>query len=140
MISYRENCLTPEIIKNIRHNIGWRNFDDQQLNNAIAMTVYNIVVYEDEQPIAMARLIGDGIYYFICDVAVCVEYQGNGIGTTMLKMLIDYVKKNLEEGQRCSIQLISAIGKEDFYKQFGFKIIPNHQSGHGMQIFIQYEK
>lgn len=44
-------------------------FTENQLQQALNMTVYSIVVKDDENVIAMGRLIGDGIYYLICDAS-----------------------------------------------------------------------
>lgn len=139
MISYYENKLSEKIIENIRDAVGWKSFTKEQLNIAISRTVYSIVVYENDSPVAMGRLIGDGIYYFICDVAVIPLAQGKGIGTAIVNKLIEFVRDNLHEQERCSIQLIAAQGKEGFYQKIGFSAIPNQHSGHGMQIFISNE-
>lgn len=139
MISYYENKLSEEIIENIRDAIGWKRFTKEQLSIAISRTVYSVVAYENDVLVAMGRLIGDGIYYFICDVAVVPLAQGKGIGTVIVNKLVEYVRNNLNEQERCSIQLIAAKGKEGFYEKMGFSTIPNQHSGHGMQIFISNE-
>lgn len=85
----------------------------------------------------MGRLIGDGIYYLICDVAVIPAYQHQGIATKIIEMIIQYAKQLLSPKERCSIQLIAASGKEGFYEKLGFTLLPNDFSGHGMQMFIK---
>ena len=85
----------------------------------------------------MGRLIGDSIYYIIVDVIVEPDYQRKGIGSKIIKMLIDYVDKETTVGSRSSIQLISEKGKENFYKQLGFKIIPHEFCGSGMRKVIR---
>ncbi len=137
MIIYEENTLNIEDIKTIRESVHWKMFTDQQLQQALNMTVYSIVVKECEQPIAMGRLIGDGIYYLICDVAVIPSYQKQGIGTRIIQQMIEYVYRHLQSDERCSIQLIAAKGKEEFYESLGFVKIPNDLSGQGMQMFIK---
>lgn len=139
MIYYEYQTLTKDIINEIRKSVGWKTFHDEQLSRALENTVYSVVAYEDNHPIAMGRLIGDGIYYLICDVAVNPHLQGQGIGSTIMDEIIKYVRDHLKTNERCSIQLIAASGKESFYKKFGFSPIPNENSGHGMQLFISNE-
>ena len=79
MIKYEENTLRIEDIQKIRKAVHWSMFTENQLQQALNMTIYSIVVKDDEDVIAMGRLIGDGIYYLICDVAVITEYQKQGI-------------------------------------------------------------
>lgn len=63
MIKYEENILKIEDIQAIRKAVHWSMFTENQLQQALNMTVYSIVVKDDENVIAMGRLIGDGIYY-----------------------------------------------------------------------------
>ena len=83
---YEENTLNIEDIKKIREGVQRRMLTDHQLQQALDMTVYSIVVKDHEHSIAMGRLIGDGIYYLICDVAVLPDYQHQGIGTKNYSM------------------------------------------------------
>ena len=137
MIKYEENTLRIEDIQKIRKAVHWSMFIENQLQQALNMTVYSIVVKDDEDVIAMGRLIGDGIYYLICDVAVIPGYQKQGIGTRIIEKIIEYVQNHLQNNERCSIQLIAAKGKEAFYESLGFARIPSDLSGHGMQMFIK---
>ena len=89
MIKYEENTLRIEDIQKIRKAVHWSMFIENQLQQALNMTVYSIVVKDDEDVIAMGRLIGDGIYYLICDVAVIPGYQKQGIGTRIIEKIID---------------------------------------------------
>lgn len=138
MIIFEENTLMVNEIKAIRKAVGWSDFTILQLEEALAKTVYSVVVKnEKNEAVAMGRLIGDGIYYLICDVAVVPEYQNQGIGSKIINSIVDHVKDNLALNQRCSIQLIAAKGKESFYQKLGFRALPNENSGHGMQMFIK---
>lgn len=137
MFIYEENTLNIEDIKKIREGVQWKMLTDHQLQQALDMTVYSIVVKDHEHSIAMGRLIGDGIYYLICDVAVLPDYQHQGIGTKIIQCMIQYVQSHLQKEERCSLQLIAAKGKESFYESLGFSLLPNDLSGHGMQMFIK---
>ena len=104
------------------------------------ITVYIISVIENKKTIAMGRLLGDGKYYMIVNVIVHPDFQNQQIGTSILSMLLSYVKKHTPVGGRSSIQLISEKGKEPFYETLGFKKIPHEFCGTGMRKVIYKEK
>lgn len=63
-MKYEENTLKTEDIQKIRKAVHWSMFTEHQLQQALNMTVYSIVVKDDEDVIAMGRLIGDGMQMF----------------------------------------------------------------------------
>ncbi|MHB8064493.1 MAG: GNAT family N-acetyltransferase, partial [Ruminiclostridium sp.] len=83
----------------------------------------------------------DGGYItFIADVMVLPEYQKNNIGKTMLNMMMSHIKSNLNIGDSVNVALMSAKGKENFYKQFGFEERPNDNAGAGMTQWISKQE
>lgn len=139
MIHYRENQLTPAILNTVRTAVGWNSYPVSQLERAIRCTAYSVTAWEEGQPVGIARLTGDGIYYLLCDVAVIPAAQSRGIGRRMVQQLLDRVQQDLADGERTSITLVSANGKEPFYASLGFAAIPNAKAGHGMQLFLAAE-
>lgn len=69
------------------------------------------------------------MYFTIVDVVVRPEYQGKGVGSVIIKSILDYIESNMHDGSRVSVQLISEVGKEDFYIKQGFKLIPHEFCG-----------
>lgn len=108
----RENRLNLDDYKSLRESVGWKNFSKEQAATAISNSTYVVTVINDDKAIAMGRLIGDGLYYLIVDVVVKPEFQGNGIGSRIIDMLLKYVDDKLQEGGRASVQLISEKGKD----------------------------
>lgn len=108
-----------------------------KIENSIINSLYTVTVFDGNCVIGMGRIIGDGIYYIIVDVVVNPDYQRKGIGSNIIKMLVDYVDKETPIDSRSSIQLISEKGKEKFYEQFGFKKIPHEFCGSGMRKVIR---
>lgn len=133
MYNYIENILDYKTYFNLRESVGWSNFSKAQAKAAIEQSIYTVMVQENRENIAMARLIGDGLYYTIVDVIVKPEYQGHGIGTCMIKMICSYVEEKLPKDGRVSIFLVSEQGKEAFYESLGFKKIPHEFCGCGMR-------
>nr|WP_317355591.1 GNAT family N-acetyltransferase [uncultured Agathobacter sp.] len=136
-MEYRENSLTYQEYVSLRSSVGWNNFAEEQVSNSISKSIYNITVVDDNRTIAMGRLIGDGIYYLIVDIVVNPEFQGNGIGSKIIDMLLAYVDDRTPIGGRSSVQLIAEQGKEEFYIKKGFKLIPHEFCGSGMRKIIR---
>ena len=136
-MEYQENVLCYEDYCRLRESVGWTNFSKEQTQAALSNSLYTVAVFENSQAVGMGRLIGDGMYLVIADIVVNPVYQGIGIGSKIVSMLIEYTTKELPDGGRTSIQLISEKGKEPFYEKLGFKRIPNDFCGSGMKMVIR---
>lgn len=136
-MEYQENVLCYEDYFRLRESVGWTNFSKEQTQAALSNSLYTVAVFENSQAVGMGRLIGDGMYLVIADIVVNPVYQGKGIGSKIVSMLIEYTTKELPDGGRTSIQLISEKGKEPFYEKLGFKRIPNDFCGSGMKMVIR---
>lgn len=136
-MEYIENNLSCTVYCSLRESVGWTNFSKEQMKKALSSSVYTVVVFEDQQPVGMGRLIGDGIYYAIVDVAVLPAYQNRGIGKNIVHMLVQYVDTITPAESRSSVQLISEKGKEAFYEKIGFVQLPTSDCGSGMRKLIR---
>ena len=136
-MEYQENVLCYEDYCRLRESVGWTNFSKEQTQAALSNSLCTVAVFENSQAVGMGRLIGDGMYLVIADIVVNPVYQGKGIGSKIVSMLIEYTTKELPDGGRTSIQLISEKGKEPFYEKLGFKRIPNDFCGSGMKMVIR---
>ena len=84
----------------------------------------------------MGRIVGDGaVIFYVQDLIILPEVQGQGIGGLILETLIDFVKKTGYPGTMVMLDLMCAKGRERFYKKHGFIARPTDQLGPGM---IQY--
>ena len=84
-ITYHEEIPDLATYFELRTSVGWNNFSVQQAEKAIAGSVYFVLAKDGDLPVAMGRVIGDGMYYVIVDVAVRPEYQGKKIGSTIVE-------------------------------------------------------
>ena len=92
MITY-EYRLTHDI-NSFRRSVGWYELSPRQLNCALKSSVFAITALDGEKEVGSARVVGDGGYqFFISDVIVRPEYQGQGIGREMLSRLMDKAKR-----------------------------------------------
>lgn len=135
-MEYRENILSYKDYYRLRESVGWTNFSKEQAENALKNSLYTIAVVENNEVIAMGRLIGDGQYYLIVDVIVHPDFQKQKIGTSILDRLLKYVEDHTPAGGRSSVQLTAEKGKEPFYEALGFKRIPHEFCGSGMRKVI----
>ena len=82
------------------------------------------------------RIVGDGaMYFYLQDVVVAPHCQGQGIGELVMKELEIYLARTASKG--ATIGLLSAKGKENFYRRFGYLTRPNDSLGNGMCKFVR---
>ena len=112
-----ENSITPEEYNELRNSVGWDSKDEKVIQNAIKNSVIVKKVIVNDKVVAMARTIGDGLYYLIVDVVVNQQYQRKGIGKILIEEIVKEVYNKTKEGQKASINLISMQGKEAFYEK-----------------------
>lgn len=136
----KENQLDYETYYTLRESVGWNNWSKEQAENALKNSYYSIVIYDKDNAIGMGRVVGDGIYFIVADIVVKPEYQGNKIGTKIIKYILEYIEKNMSNGSRVSVQLLSEIGKEQFYVKQGFKIVPHEYCGPALRKIIYKKK
>ncbi len=93
---YIENSLQYEDYFNLRQRAGWNNWSKEQTIRALKNSLYDIIAV-DNRVIGMGRLLGDGLYYIIVDIVAAPEYQGKGIGSELIKRILDYA-----DSQNCN--------------------------------------
>lgn len=115
--------------KNICISVGWKDFMNFYVaEESISRSIFSVVVEYDDEVVGMGRVVGDGfIYFYIQDIAVKPEYQGQGVGSMIMKTIINYLKENAPEN--AFIGLFASQGKEAFYNNYGFN---KHEGMTGM--------
>lgn len=106
-------------ILNLYASVGWTNYTNhpQMLKDAYANSLKTLGAYENEKLIGIIRVVGDGYsVVFIQDLLVYPEHQRRGVGTALLKQILQdykhvYQKHLLTENTEKTIQ---------FYKSLGF--------------------
>lgn len=132
-----ENNITPEEYNELRNSVSWDSKEKHIIQNALDNSIVVKKIIFENKTIGMARAIGDGLYYLIVDVIVHSNYQKKGIGKLLIKSMVKDIKERTEIGQKCSINLISMKGKEEFYQKCGFRTIPFDYTGYGMTLRIE---
>ena len=136
-IEYIDKAPTLEEYKEMRRAVNFMVLSDRIASNALNNAFHITTVRDNGKAIGMIRVLSDGSYAnFITDVIVIPEYQKRGIGTEMVRRTVDFMKSTLQPGETIVLYLMSAIGKESFYKQCGFRERPNEVWGAGMSQWI----
>ena len=118
----RYNELTAEEFISLWESVWGQGPTPEQTKLAMAHTLFRVSVYDSGKVIAMARMIGDlGLCYYIKDVVVRPEYQGQGIGRTLIAELLKFVRENGVSGTQIFVELCAMPDKIPFYQKFGFE-------------------
>ena len=127
------NTLTPEQFLNLYASVGWEPLCIEQVKRALANTLATFVAIEDERPVGMVRLLGDGgMSFYLKDFAVDPNYQRRGIGQALMQTAQKFITDQIEENWAVSLELISTREAVTFYKRYGFEERPCTYDGPGM--------
>ena len=93
----------------------------EQTRLAMENTLFRVSVFQENEIVAMARVIGDqGLCYYIKDVIVRPEYQGQGLGRRLISELLSYINEHGVPGTQIAVELCAMPDKIPFYEKFGF--------------------
>lgn len=127
----RHSFPTNSDFNKLFSSVGWGKRDDDKIDKHRAMSTFAVSIYADSVIVGMARVVGDGSYYTVYDVVVDSTFQGRGIGTLLMQEIVSWYKTI--EDDDTYLYLGASLGKEDFYKRFGFKSRPFGNIGAGMK-------
>lgn len=120
MITYCPQLPEKSEIHQLFQTTGWKGIverSENEMHEAISKSWFAVSAYDGRQLIGFGRVLSDGIFQaFICDLIVHPAYQGQRIGSVILKALLTKCK----ETHIVSVQLCCAKGKSGFYQKFGF--------------------
>ncbi len=136
-IEYIDKAPSLEEYKEMRRLVNFMVLSDRIAQNALNNAFHITTARVGGRAVGMIRVLSDGSYAnFITDVIVIPEYQHKGIGTEMMRRTVVFMRSTLEDGETIVLYLMSANGKEPFYKRFGFRTRPNEVWGAGMSQWI----
>jgi GNAT superfamily N-acetyltransferase len=117
----KHNELTAEEFISLWESVWGGAPSLEQTTLAMEHTLFRVSIYDEEEVIAMARMIGDmGLCYYIKDVVVRPEYQKQGIGRMLIDELLNFIKGNGVSGTDIFVELCAMPDKIPFYEKFGF--------------------
>lgn len=131
------NQLKSEEFIILFHSVGWYPPEVNQVEIALDNSICTFSLYEDNELIGMARILGDkAMSFYIKDFVILPEKQNKGNGKLLMNTIIATINNKLSNGYKVSIELISSKGKEEFYEKFGFENRPCDYDGAGMFMMI----
>ena len=86
---------TPAEHRLLAESVGWHDaFAWEAMPASLAASLAGVVVLDAGQPIGMGRVVGDGAFYFyVQDVVVAPEHQGQGVGGRIVESLVEQVER-----------------------------------------------
>lgn len=111
--------INMEEIKALYTSVGWTNYTDhpEMLKNAYEHSLKIYGAYVEGKLAGIIRVVGDGYsILYIQDILIFPEYQRKGIGTKLLKKILD-------EYDEVYQKILLTDNKPDtvaFYKSLGF--------------------
>ncbi len=132
-IKLTENDLTIDEFSILRSSVGLNILPSEQVKKIINNSLYIVCARDNKKAIGMGRLVGDGAYvYYLQNINVMPNYQGQHIGAKIIDRLITYIKHDKLPNTSVMVLLMSSKGSEKFYEKFGFRYRPNDSEGAGM--------
>jgi GNAT superfamily N-acetyltransferase len=99
----------------LRDRAGLGKFTVEQLRKAFENSNVTVFAFDAERLVGIGRALTDGACQAaLYDLAVLPEFQGKGIGTTILSSILEHVPN-------CNVILYANPGKEAFYEKFTFR-------------------
>lgn len=104
--------------------VGWETvINFEAARDSLAASLYGVVMMTDNQIIGMGRIIGDGaIYFYVQDIIIHPNYQGQGLGQRLVQALVDWLQDNAPD--QAFVGLFAAEGTQPFYEKTGFQQHP----------------
>jgi len=125
------NLPSSELFQSFRSNVSWGPLSLEQAQAALDGSLGGIVATINDESVAMARYVGDGILnIYIQDVIVAKTHRNQGIGLALMTALIQHLAQTYPED--CRIGLFAAEDQDRFYKRLGFTSRPEIGFGPGM--------
>lgn len=120
MIIYSDSKeISIEKLHGLFQAIDWKR-EDLRWPKVLEKSTYVLSAYDDDALVGFGRILEDGVMCMFYDICVHPDYQGKGVGTSIMEKLIDKVK---DKGY-ASIGLFAWKENPDnihFYENFGFE-------------------
>jgi ribosomal protein S18 acetylase RimI-like enzyme len=128
-ITYTNTLPTVESFFVLFQSTGWNDAHPRsaaQLHTGIQHSWYVVSAYDENKLVGFGRILSDGILHaLIVELIVLPDYQGRGIGSTILNNLVAECKAH----NIYDVQLFCAQGKSGFYEKYGFEKRPSDAPG-----------
>lgn len=121
----KNTAVSPDDYNELREKSSIGNKKSKEnVKVAIENSLFITAIYDGDNLIAMARVVGDGaISLVVTDVMVDSSYQKNGLGRVLMNEVSKYLDENYDEDSY--IILLANTPYDKFYEKFNFQQFPN---------------
>lgn len=124
---------STEDYNRLRREAEWPEMDGDACARCLPESLYVVSALDGEELVGMGRIVGDGgLCFYIQDVIVARSHRRRGVGTEVMKALMAFIADRAVKDTY--VGLMSAVGKESFYRPFGFTSRPTETLGCGMTL------
>ena len=103
------------LISETLQQVGMAHHSPDEHRRAFDASFVTVFARHDGRLVGFGRAMSDGVYQAaVYDVAVIPDYQRQGIGSTIMKNILNKIS-------HCNVILYAAIGKEGFYQTLNFR-------------------
>ena len=121
--------MTDDFVR-IRKSLGWNDIPYDLVSKAIAGSMINVSVFDEDKCIGIGRIVGDNaLKGMLTDIMVLEEYQGKGVGKLIVTTLIARLTDSVLEGNCLQLEASPTANNREFYIKCGLKYKPENQDG-----------
>lgn len=122
-VTLEDRLPTPQEHRRLAEAVGWSHaFDWPSQPASLAGSTLGVVAVDaDGEAVGMARVVGDGVKYFMVqDVVVLPDRQGRGIGRALLARVLDLIAERAPAP--AFVTLFATAEGSALYRAAGFEV------------------
>ena len=118
MAEIEQRIPTVDEFRAIAEAVGWLDhFEWDVMDASLASSLFGVVALHDGRVVGTARLVGDGArYFYVQDVMVIPEHEGEGIATQLTEQLIAWARQT----PKAFVGLFASPEAVGVYEDLGF--------------------
>lgn len=118
-----KNGISVADYQTLHKAVGWKILSDSIVRKSLKNSHIVLSAYENNKTVGMVRLVSDrATHGHLTDVIVLPEYQGRGIGKSLILELSNRIQTFVNNKDQFLLELVPSKGYEEFYKKCGFNI------------------
>src|SRR3954447_10833035 len=127
-IIFEQRPPTAAELGTLAEAVGWTDhYDWDTVGGALANSLHGVVALDGTRVVGCARLVGDGVrYFYVQDVLVDPEWEGDGIATTLVETLLEWI--TTAAPAEAFVGLFSSPEARGVYEGLGFAV-PDDMTG-----------
>jgi len=119
----------------LRDALDWGRLSSEDAQRSLDRSLFFAGAMDGDEVVGFGRVVGDGVmYFYIQDMMVAANRQGEGIGARILESLLQQIRGVAIKG--ATVGLMAARGKSGFYARYGFIKRPSEIYDAGMTLVL----